>query len=277
MTVISFEVEKLSAGHKKVADFIYKNITSIAFLTEKDISSQCGVSVATVSRFWGAVGYDNFKQFKQQLKQETETTPAVKMKDKMGKVSSNDVLDEIIQLEIDHLAETLATISREDFKKAVKRISTAKRIFLYGSGASYALAELLRFRLNRFGLNVQLIEKGGWEIFEHIPHIEQDDVVIVFGFANAPPEVKLLLDMTKRIGCCSILFTDMMVSELVEEAEIVLYSYRGALSEFHSLVVPTAIIDTLTIAIAKQDQGNKINKLQQLYELRKQHAPKLQY
>lgn len=272
-----FEAEALSAGHQKIADFITKNTHQIAFMTEQDIADQTGVSIATVSRFWKAVGYINFKEYKQQLQEDVVPTPALKMKDKLQKVADDDIVGKMIELEMNHLAVTMERLSREDFNRSVQAIMHANQIIVYGSGPSHALCELLHFRLNRFGYRVNHISRGGSELFECVSQIRENDVLIVFGFSNTPPEAKLLLDMAIETNCTSILVTDLLVSELVDAATFVLYTCRGEQQEFHSMVAPVALIDSLTIALAKQDEQHAIPNLQRLYDLRQKHASSLQY
>ncbi|MBW7460218.1 MurR/RpiR family transcriptional regulator, partial [Paenibacillus sepulcri] len=67
MHQIRFEAERLTAGHRKIADYIVKHLQNIPYMTEQDLAAQTGISVATVSRFWKSAGYANFKDFKRQL------------------------------------------------------------------------------------------------------------------------------------------------------------------------------------------------------------------
>ncbi|WP_141430862.1 MurR/RpiR family transcriptional regulator [Bacillus sp. 03113] len=277
MVKLNFESKNLSHSQKKVADFIYKQLESLPFLTEQDIARQSGVSISTVSRFWNVIGYNNLKHFKQQLKSEKETTPVVKMKDKMEKVADHDLFSEMIQLEMRNLAETMNSLARSDFNDTVNQIIQADQIFLYGSGPSHSLCELLQFRLNRLGYRIHHISKGGWELFESVGNIGQSDLLIVFGFANSTPESKLLLDLAKEAQCPSVLITDMLVSNLRDAADLVLYTCRGKMFEFHSLVAPVALIDSLTVAIVKKDEKNALHQLQNMYELRKKYSSFIQY
>lgn len=272
MVNLNFPSKDLSHGQKKVADFIYKHLASLPFLTEQDIAEQAGVSNATVSRFWKAVGFNNLKHFKNHLKSEQENTPVVKMKGKMEKIADYDIINEMIQMEMRNLAETLDSISKSDFNEAVSRIIKAEQIFLYGSGPSQSLCELLQFRLNRFGYRIRQI-KGGRELFESAANIQKPDLLIVF--ANSSPEAKLLLGFAKEAECPSVLVTDKIVSNLADAADLVLYTCRGKMLEFHSLVAPVALIDTLTVAIAKKDEKNALQRLQNMYQLRKKYLSHL--
>ncbi|MFC0333510.1 MurR/RpiR family transcriptional regulator [Paenibacillus sepulcri] len=277
MHQIRFEAERLTAGHRKIADYIVKHLQNIPYMTEQDLAAQTGISVATVSRFWKSAGYANFKDFKRQLQGDAAPTPAGKMADKLRKVADDDLAGKMLELEIRHLAITMERLSREDFQFAVDSMIRARQIFVYGSGPSHSLCELLYYRLNRFGYRVNHISRGGSELFEWAGQLGASDVLIVFGFANTPPEAKVLLELARQANCPSVLVTDAMVSELVDLADAVLYTCRGESGEFHSMVAPVALVDSLTVAMAKQDEERALASLHRLYDLRQRLAPSMQY
>ena len=61
-------------------------------------------------------------------------------------------------------------------------ILSADTVWIYSKGASVSMAELLRFRLNRFGKRVMLLPPGSSELFEHMNFFTEKDLVILFGF-----------------------------------------------------------------------------------------------
>lgn len=69
----------LSPSQLKIADFIERNPEEMLFMTEQEIADRLGTSIATVSRFWRAVGHENAKAFKLKLRESSDTTPAIKL------------------------------------------------------------------------------------------------------------------------------------------------------------------------------------------------------
>ena len=61
---IEWDVSKLTASQKRIADYIEKSGEHILYYTETELAKALGVSNATISRFWKSIGYDNFKSFK---------------------------------------------------------------------------------------------------------------------------------------------------------------------------------------------------------------------
>ena len=69
--------------------------------------------------------------------------------------------------------------------------------------------------------------------------------------------------------------TDLMVSDMIDRSDIVLYAERGELWEFHSMVTPVAIIDSLAVGIAMKHEKEYLERLNQLHRLRKKYASRI--
>lgn len=265
----------LSSNQKKIADFIEKNHARMPLLTEQDIATELQISIASVSRFWKAVGYKNLKDFKLALMEERDISPANKMRNMLNKVEADDLPGHMMELGVQYLTETSGGLSREHFWLAVEAMNAAKHMYVYAPGPSEGLGSLLRFRLMRFGYAIQSLPKSGRELYEYLPLLQPEDVVIVFGFVNMHPETKVLLDRAREIGCRSILITDVLVSDMLANADLILYAFRGQMWEFHSMVAPTALVESLIVAVGMNNKETTLKNLEQFNALRKQYAPYL--
>ena len=63
------KMEDLTSAQRKVADYILKNPTDVAFLTIEQLSGFIGVSVASVMRLAYTLGYTGFAQFQKDLQE----------------------------------------------------------------------------------------------------------------------------------------------------------------------------------------------------------------
>ncbi len=87
-------------------------------------------------------------------------------------------------------------------------------------------------------------------------------------FFDVSPALKLLLDYANEIHCPVIMITDTLGSIAGDKAEVVLAARRGPMGEFHSLVVPMTIINTLLLSLANEDRDKVIANLDTLDQLR---------
>ncbi|WP_282940147.1 MurR/RpiR family transcriptional regulator [Paenibacillus sp. RC67] len=267
-----WNLAELSSNQKKIADFIEKNSARMPLLTEQDIATELQISIASVSRFWKAVGYKNLKDFKLALMEERDVSPANKMRNMLNKVEADDLPGNMMELGVQYLNETAAELSREHFQLAVEAINAARHLYVYAPGPSEGLGSLLRFRLMRFGYAIQSLPKSGRELYEYLPLLQQGDVVIIFGFVNMNQEIKVLLERAKSIGCTSILITDVLVSDMLANADLSLYAFRGQMWEFHSMVAPTALVESLIVAVGMNNKEATLKNLEQFNALRKQYS-----
>ncbi|MEK4762346.1 MurR/RpiR family transcriptional regulator [Viridibacillus sp. FSL E2-0187] len=271
MNTHNWPLENLTPNQKILADYIQKNMTSILYSTETEIADQLNLSNATVSRFWKTIGYRNFKDFKNNLKEHIEISPANKLENIMQQVETSDLQTQMLKLSTHHLEETLLHFSSENFQKAIDALVMSKKIYIYSPGPSEGLGKLIDFRLSRFGLSIYYMPKSGHEIFESLVHLTDQDVVLIFGFVKLHPETKVILDYSKEVGAKSIVMTDCLISDFNTTADIILFSSRGELWEFHSMIAPTFLIENLIIGVGKELKENSISKLEELNSLRSKY------
>jgi len=59
---------------------------------------------------------------------------------------------------------------------------------------------------------------------------------------------------------------------MIDDSDIVLQLDRGDRDAFHSLVAPMTIVESLSVSLAGQRGDSAMEKLQQLYAMRKHYA-----
>lgn len=272
---LDWNLETLSPGQYKIADYIQKNMQTVLFLTEQEIADNLGLSIASVSRFWRSVGFKNIKDFKNQLREHLEVTPAAKMKNIMDRANAASFPGQFLASSIEHLESTLQHYSQEAFDAAVDALVTARRVYLYAPGPSSGLAQLMHYRLCRFGLSIHRLDRGGSELFEDLLHITGEDAVVLFGFVRLLPEAKVITDHAKQCGYRTILITDRLVSDFSGQCDMTLYASRGEIWEFHSMIAPTFLVENLIVAAGMRNQEQHLRKLEQLNQLRKKYDHEL--
>ncbi|WP_080843723.1 MurR/RpiR family transcriptional regulator [Cytobacillus gottheilii] len=273
--MVDFTKQQLSKSQQIIADYIQKNIDNVPFMTELDISKACGTSVATVSRFWSAVGFQNLKDFKQYIKSAVnQVTPASKVEASLRKYE-NGYTPFMLDSALHYLSDTKKHLADQSFQQSIGKIANAENIHLFGAGSSVSLVSLFAFRLKRFNSNVYTFNSSGHEIFEDMIHMKKGDVLFLFGFVQASVEINVLLDYAKKKEICTILMTDMLVSPLLEQATYTLYTSRGDVGEFHSMVAPIALIESIVVNVGKHMGDQALDKLHELHQIRKDYHDRL--
>lgn len=264
-------IEQMPKGQQKVANFIMKSLERIPFYTETDIAQKSGVSISTVSRFWEYIGFDNLKAFKKHLQEVQYATPAVKIQQVLNQTEQH-IIHQIIASAQGNLSETLHLTSLDAFEQAVQALHHAEHIYVYGHGSASCLTELFKFRLNRIGITIHVMAESGHALLESLVHVNKQDVILFFGFVRKSPEATVILEHAQIAKYKTILVTDLLVSEMIDQSDIVLQVERGDRDSFHSLVAPMAIIDSLSISLAGIRGDEALQKLQALHNIRKTYS-----
>lgn len=271
MLPFSIEKDRLTPSQMKIANYISKHLQQVLLSTEKEIAQEVGVSIATVSRFWSMIGYHNLKDFKQQMKKKLEVSPAGKIKRVPKQPSHYLTLEKSLSL----LQETFDNMDQARFQQALDLLYRANHVYIFASGPSKGLGELLVYRMKRFGISIHLIEHQGNELLEELIHFKQGDVVIIFAFGRLLPEARVILDYQREIHFQTIMITDQLVADFTSLSTINLFASRGDANEFHSMVAPTILVENLILGLSLRDHTNNIERLEHLSRLRKKYDKEL--
>jgi len=268
----TWNLDKLSKNQIKIANFIENDTKRIPFLTEQEIADELNISIASVSRFWKAAGFRNLKDFKKEMMAAFDITPAYKMKSLIDKVEGDDLPSNMLSLGQNYLSETSAKLARDDFSKAVHAIRSARHVYLFAQGSAAGLGQLLEYRISRYGVLIRNMCSEGEQLFDSLMHANEKDLVIIFNFSKVLPETTVILDYARKANYQCLLITDLLVSEILEQADMVLYSYRGQIHEFHSMVAPTMLVESLIVGVGSEEKDAALQKLEHLAALRKAYT-----
>lgn len=261
---------------KKIIDYIIASPQEFIRMSIGDVARCIGSSEPTVSRFARHCGYRDFKELKSAVLQHIaeENPPAGKLNSTLGSESSNTP-EGFLHRQQYCIEKTLEFLDEESLDKAADAILAAENIYIYAKGASVSMAELLKFRLNRFGRRAILLPSGSSELFEYMNFFTEKDLVVLFGFQKTPKEAAVLLDYQKKIHYKSIFFTSRLYHSLEQEAVIPLFVFRGEPSEYHSMAAPAALLDALVVMLGAKLGAASSEHLDCLYKLKEHYKTEI--
>lgn len=252
-----------------IINHIIENPQEFMLQSIQEVSRSLGVSDATVSRFARHAGFADFKALKSAVAARS-LGPADKMSASIGE-GAGDVRAFLSQ-QRENLDRTLEGLDDVMFARAVRALAEARRVFIHGKGAAACVAELLAFRLKRYGIAVELLPSGGSELMEGLVHAGANDAIVTFGFQRIPAEDQAALDYGVKAGCITLLFTDRMVRSDGAAADIELYTYRGEPRAYHSMTSAVALVDALVVAVGARLDGAVLESLDRIKDLKRAYA-----
>lgn len=269
--LISSHYDELTKSEKRIANFLRKNQNEAAFLAASEIAESLEISEATVVRFARSMGYPSYPALRVSFQDtfRNRITHSSRIRSRLNDMrEKGDIFERLAVTEIDYLSQALETVNRGELDKAVKLMLECQRIYVFGTGPSITLVDLMQIRLRRFGKDVFPLRSSGREVLETLISLGANDLLVVICFFDLNPALKLVLDYAKEVGCKVIMITDTLDTIIGDKADVVLAAKRGPVSEFHSLVVPMTIINALLLSVADQQQEKIMPMLDKLDILR---------
>lgn len=264
---------KLTANEAALLEFINQHSDRFLFLSIAQLAETLSMSEATVSRFARHVGCRDFKHLKQVVLAQTQTRtgPADKLAATLAE-GDGAPLPHWLEQQRYCLEKTEALLDPAEFHRAVQAIVEARRVFVYAKNASRSMAELLRFRLRRIGVDVRLFAGAGNELLEGLAAAGPGDLVVVFSFSKRSTEGAILLDWQREAGYRTLLFTGQLSPLPDPQPDIRLFVYRGEANEYHSMAAPAAIVDALVLGVSAKLGDRAVDRLARLRALKQRYT-----
>ena len=265
--------EKLTANEAALLEFINQHSDRFLFLSIAQLAETLSMSEATVSRFARHVGCRDFKHLKQVVLAQTQTRtgPADKLAATLAE-GDGAPLPHWLEQQRYCLEKTEALLDPAEFHRAVHAIVEARRVFVYAKNASRSMAELLRFRLRRIGVDVRLLAGAGNELLEGLAAAGPGDLVVVFSFSKRSTEGAILLDWQREAGYRTLLFTGQLSPLPDPQPDIRLFVYRGEANEYHSMAAAAAIVDALVLGVSAKLGDRAVDRLARLRALKQRYT-----
>lgn len=270
--ILSERYNDLTKSEKQIANYLRKNQEESAFLSAAELAAFLGLSEATIVRFARTIGFESYPAMRTVLQENfrQRVTHSTRLRSRLDDLrEAGDLFEKVTVSEIDYLTQALQTVDRDELHRAVAYILERDHIFVFGTGPSVALVQLLNLRLTRSGKFVIPLTNAGRETLESLPLMTDRDLLFAIGFFDVNPTLQIVLDHANEMKCPVILLTDTLGSIIGDKADVILAAKRGPVSAFHSPVVPMNIINTILLEIANQDQDAVITNLDKLDQLRK--------
>jgi len=256
-----------------LVNYIYAHLDQIPFVSITHLAKDLSISTATLSRSVRRLGFSSFKGLKEIIAKESRISPAYKMEKALNE--SLEPYNHLFMEELQHLEDTMQHMNKTLLNEALTALHKAETLHIYGKGAAYGLAYILSFRFNRFKKNTRLMDTSGSSLFESLHLVKDKDLVVLFAFNKMPLESKLLLEHQKKVGYNTLVISDRLYFNQEQQGHIQLYVNRGDENNYHSMVTPMAMIDSLVVQYAKTYPSETLTALKELFKLKESYAKQL--
>jgi DNA-binding MurR/RpiR family transcriptional regulator len=258
----------LRPAQRRVADAVLRDPAGTAELPIGRLAQDCATSVATVMRFCRSAGFQGYPELRLALARETgrESTAdgAVLSPDIDRDDSLADIVAKIAFSDAAAVQDTAANLDLDALAAAVGAVATARRIDVYGIGASGFVGQDLHQKLHRIGL-LAFAWPDPHAALTSAALLDAGSVAIGISHTGSTLDTVDALRTARESGARTIAITNFVPSPLAEHADLVLTTaarettFRsGAMA---SRIAQLAVIDCLFVGVAQRSYDRTVDRL----------------
>jgi DNA-binding MurR/RpiR family transcriptional regulator len=248
----------LRPAEQRVAAAIIDDPAGVSESSISKLAEQCMTSEATVLRFCRAVGFRGYPDLRMALTRDVTLQEATSHHGPLdGTIHASDDLRTIVAKitanDAQAIDDTVAALDLHALERAVEAVTTARKIDIYGAGASGVVAEDLHQKLRRIGLAASGVADAHVALTS-ASLLTPEDVAVGISHAGTTADTVDMLHVAKENGATTIAVTNVPRSPLAGHADHVLMTaarettFRsGAMA---SRIAQLAVIDCLFVGVA---------------------------
>ncbi|WP_072396815.1 MurR/RpiR family transcriptional regulator [Hyphomicrobium sp. CS1GBMeth3] len=263
----------LSPSLLRVLEFIDANRHEAMTKSAMELAAAIGTSDATVIRAVQAVGFDGLKELKQVLATASGSgqTPVDTITRTVASIKEHSATA-VDQVFADH-QETFAALSSDETRAsilaAVERLSSAKRIGIFGIASTAFLARYFALSLNRTGRPTALFDGCMAPLPEQLLEMRGVDVLLMLAYGKPYKEAMSTIAEARRLRVPIVLITDSTETVMARQANVIVPVLRGYAGHISMHGATFVCLEAITFAVTAEDPPRAISTLERLSELRR--------
>lgn len=251
----------LPPTEKAAAHYLLGHYEEIVSLSIARFAQGAGVSKSSILRFCESLGFQGYKDFKVALALEIGNKDQQPLEAINATDNAKDIFRKVIQADIKALEQTLALIDEKSLSKAVKILSKAKKLEIYGVGLSASIAQDAFSRFLRLGLNVSVLTDAHMQAIS-ASLLTSEDVVFAISHSGKSSETLRAARTAQKAGATVICLSSFLESPLVHLSDVALVSATGEtafrVDALASRIAHLSVIDTLYVSLANKHKKAQV-------------------
>ncbi|MEN4768628.1 MurR/RpiR family transcriptional regulator HpxU [Duffyella gerundensis] len=258
---------QLSPQEQRIADFIFDHFDDLISYNSAELARLSGVSKATVSRLFRRLGYEKYKDMRDELR--TLRQSGMPLTDNRDAVQGNTLLSRHYKQEMANLTQWVNSIDAQQFNEVIGALAGARRVLIIGLRNAYPVALHLRQQLQQAREQVWLLPQPGQTLAEELVDITPQDVVVVMAFRRRPRIIRPLLQQLQQDNIPVVALCESQAQSIISLARWPLCAPLDSVSAFDSYASAMSLINLLANAVLHEllSQGRqRIHRIADLYQ-----------
>ncbi len=209
----------LSQKLKDAADYVVSNQMDVASRSLRAISTESGVSPATLSRLARTLKFATYEDLREVCRQSV-TERGHSFADRAEQLHLDPTDQPMIERQaaacIRNITTMVDTIEPDRLQQAVAALHGAGRVVLFGAFGSAGLTEYMTYMANYFGSNWTLIESAGVSLGSTVGAIGPGDVLLIVTKSPYAQRAVRAAEIAKAADANVIVITDSHICPAIE-------------------------------------------------------------
>ena len=215
----------LAPAERRVAEKVLADPAAVAGSTISTLAKECATSETTVIRFCRAVGFSGYPALRLALAAERGRIQVGDARDLTGDIAADDDLDKVVAkiafADARAVEETAQQLDLAALHAVIEALVAARRVDVYGVGASGIVAEDLQQKLHRIG-RVAFAWPDPHVALTSAALLTPGDVAVAISHSGATQDTLDALHVARRSGATTVAVTNFPRSPLATLADHVL-------------------------------------------------------
>ncbi|TMV46905.1 MurR/RpiR family transcriptional regulator [Paenibacillus mesophilus] len=255
-------LDQLKPSERKVADYILEYPKDVVKLSVQKLAEYSGVSEATIIRLSKTMNMKGFQELKLRIAGDLSSNlPSGTYEEiKMG-ATVEEIIQAVSNNNKQSIQDTVSVLSSEEVEKAAEALSKARKIDVYGMGASAVIAQDIHQKLSRINWWCQAYADFHAQLTSAVT-LTENDVAFGISYSGQTDEIIQSLTEAKKQGATIITLTKFGSSPVAELGDIRLFTSSveqsirsGAMA---SRIAQLNVVDILFLTIASRQQDKVI-------------------
>jgi DNA-binding MurR/RpiR family transcriptional regulator len=256
--------EQMSAVEQKLSDVILASPGQLAMQTATELAISAGVSKATTTRFFRALGYDSYDAARREARKASSGGSPLYLQhlndaDHDPKALMQHHLDQ----EIANLAKTYESLSHTDLAQMTQAIARARRVVLIGFRHSQTIAVMFRSNLIQVRGDILLLPAPGDSLAEYLAGLDERDVAICIGLRRRVPQLEGAMAVMAELGVQLLYISDVLAGKPAKLARWVIRCHTEGSLMFDSNASVAGVTNLICSLVGKELAGEKSTHLAQ--------------
>lgn len=267
LTLMRSNYNNLTKSEKRITDYILNNLKIVMSQTISDLATQTKSSEITISRFCKKLGFSGLQSLKIALASEVYSQEELVSQEINPHDSYKTIAEKLFSSITDGLQDTLKLLDFSQVEQAIKLITHARQICIYGFGNSYTVCQDIETRFMRFGIPIKAYNDLHMQVTAS-SLLSKQDLVICVSHTGANIDLLQAVQLAHDNNVPIIAITSYMHSPLSKLADVALHGMGREIAykseAVASRLIHMAIVDILYMGVYQQNVTQNFTNIKKM-------------